>query len=142
MLAGADFPAGEPLGDNAIANQVPAAEAFPNQNPIFRRIFYLGRAVRITGLVATTKSRTIGEDPTPCLYFPLLKELRGNDSLSGISIVLRTRDNPDRYAPLLRQTFGDADPVLAVFDVRTMKIQLARALFLPRAEPSSSDSPA
>ncbi|WP_321476644.1 ABC transporter permease [uncultured Paludibaculum sp.] len=133
MLEGADFPPGEPQDDTVIVNQALAAKAFPNQNPIGRRISYLGRMVRITGLVATTKSRTIGEEPTPCLYFPLMKDLRGNDSLSGISLIIRTKGDPAAYAPLLRQTFRNVDPTLAVFDVRTMETQLAQALLLPKA---------
>ena len=106
---------------------------FPNQNPIGRRISYLGRKVRIAGLVATTKSRTIGEDPHPCLYFPMARDPRGNDSLTGMTLVLRTRGNPAGYAPLVRLAIRNIDPALAVFDVRTMDTQLAQALFLPRA---------
>jgi ABC-type antimicrobial peptide transport system permease subunit len=89
--------------------------------------------VRITGLVATTKSRTIGEDPHPCLYFPIARDLRGSDSLTGISLVLRTRGNPAGYAPLVRQAIRKIDPALALFDVRTMDTQLSQALILPRA---------
>ncbi len=133
LLAGQDFAPGAPAEDIAIANQALADKAFPNQYPVGRRIFYLGRMVRITGLVATAKSRTIGEEPRPCLYFPLAKELRGNDSLSGISLVLRTRGEPAAYAPPMRQVFRLIDPALAVFDVRTMQAQLDQALFLPRA---------
>ncbi|MGC4056017.1 MAG: ABC transporter permease [Paludibaculum sp.] len=133
LITGQDFPSGEPAEDIAIVNQALADKAFPNQNPVGRRIRYLGRMVRITALVATAKSRTIGEEPRPCLYFPLSKELRGNDSLSGISLLLRTRGEPAAFAPRMRQLFRDIDPALAVFDVRTMQTQLAQALFLPRA---------
>jgi predicted permease len=132
MIAGEDFRPGVPAEDIAIVNQALADKAFPRQNPVGRRIFYYGRMVRIVGLVATTKSRSIGEDPHPCLYFPIAKDLRGNDSLSGITLVLRTRGNPAAYAPLVRQTIRDIDPTLAVFDVRTMDTHLSQALFLPR----------
>ena len=89
--------------------------------------------VRVAGLVATAKSRSLGEDPQPCLYFPIARDLRGNDSLTGITLVLRTRDNPAGYAPLVRQAIRGIDPTLAIFDVRTMEAHLSQALFLPRA---------
>ena len=132
MIDGEDFRPGVPSEDIVIVNQALAGQAFPNQNPIGRRISYLGRTVRITGLVATTKSRTIGEDPHPCLYFPIARDLRGNDSLTGITLVLRTRGNPAGYAPLVRQTIRNIEPALAVFDIRTMDTQISKALFLPR----------
>jgi predicted permease len=133
LIEGEDFRPGVPAGDVVIVNQALAEKAFSKQNPVGRRISYFGRMVRIIGLVATTKSRTIGEDPHPILYFPIAKDLRGNDSLTGITLVLRTRGNPAAYAPLVRQTIRDIDPALAVFDVRTMDAHLSRALFLPRA---------
>jgi predicted permease len=132
MIAGEDFRPGIPAEDVVIVNQALANRAFPKQNPVGRRISYLGRTVRITGLTATTKSRTIGEDPRPCLYFPIARDLRGNDSLTGMTLVLRTRGNPAGYAPLVRQTIRNIDPSLAIFDVRTMDTQLSQALFLPR----------
>ena len=133
MLDGEDFRPGGSPDDIVIVNQAASDKAFPNQNPIGRRISYLGRKVRIAGLVATTKSRTIGEDPHPCLYFPMARDPRGNDSLTGMTLVLRTRGNPAGYAPLVRLAIRNIDPALAVFDVRTMDTQLAQALFLPRA---------
>jgi ABC-type antimicrobial peptide transport system permease subunit len=89
--------------------------------------------VRIAGLVATAKSRSIGEDPHPCLYFPIARDFRGNDSLTGITLALRTRGDPAGYAPLVRRVIRDIDPTLAIFDVRTLDTHLSRALFLPRA---------
>lgn len=132
MIAGEDFRPGLPAEDIVIVNQALADRAFPKQNPVGRRISYFGRSVRITGLVATTKSRSIGEDPRPCLYFPLAREVRGNDSLTGITLILRIRGNPSSYAPLVRRTIRDIDPTLALFDVRTMEAHLSRAMFPPR----------
>ena len=132
MIEGEDFRPGVPAEDIAIVNQALADKAFPRQNPVGRRILYFGGMVRIIGLVATTKSRSIGEDPHACLYLPIAKDLRGNDSLTGITLVLRTRGDPAGYAPQVRRTIGGIDPTLALFDVRTMDTHLSRALFLPR----------
>ena len=133
MLQGEDFRPGVPAEDIVIVNQALADEAFPKQNPIGRRIFHLGKMCRIIGLVATVKSRSIGEDPHSCLYLPIARNLRGNDSLTGITLILRTQGDAAGYAPLVRQTIRNIDPTLALFDVRTMEAQLSHALFLPRA---------
>ncbi len=99
-----------------------------------RRISYLGRTVRITGVVATTKSRTIGEDPRPGLYFPIAREMRGSDSLTGMTLVVRTKGSPAGYVPVVRRTIRDIDPSLAVFDIRTMDTH-SRRRFSCRAPP-------
>ena len=103
MIDGEDFRPGVAADDIVIVNQAAADKAFPQQNPVGRRIAYLGRSVRIVGLVATTKSRTIGEEPHPCLYFPIARDVRGNDSLTGITLILRTRGNPAGYTPPVLQ---------------------------------------
>jgi predicted permease len=132
MIAGEDFRPGIPADDIAIVNQAVADKAFARQNPIGKTISYLGRTVRIVAMVATTKSRTIGEEPHPCLYFPIARELRGNDSLTGITLAVRTRGNPAGYSTVVRQAIGRIDPALAVFDMRTMDAQITKALFVPR----------
>jgi predicted permease len=132
MIQGEDFRPGIPDDDIAIVNQALAGTAFPQENPVGKNISYLGRTVRIVALVATAKSRTIGEDPHACLYLPIARNLRGNDSLTGITLALRTRENPAGYEAALRRAIGRVDPALAVFDVRTMDAQISKALFLPR----------
>ncbi len=133
MIEGDDFRPGAPAEDLVIVNQALADKAFPKEDPVGRRILYFGKMVRIAGLVATAKSRSIGEDPRPCLYFPIAKDYRGNDSLTGITLAVRTRGNPAGFTTQVRQVFRDIDPSLAVFNVRTMDTHLSQALFLPRA---------
>jgi predicted permease len=132
IMDGEDYRPGVSSEDIVIVNQAAADRAFAKQDPIGRRISYLGRSVRIVGLVQTTKSRTIGEDPHPCLYFPLARDFRGNESLTGMTLVFRTRGEPAGYARLALRTIRNIAPDLAIFDVRTMDTQLSRALFLPR----------
>jgi predicted permease len=133
MIAGEDFRPGVPSGDTVIVNQALADKAFLKETPIGRRISYFGRSLRIVGLVATAKSRTIGEEPHACLYFPIAGDLRSNDSLSGITLAVLTRGDPAGYATPVRRMIRDIDPTLAVFDVRTMDTQISKALFVPRA---------
>jgi predicted permease len=133
QVSGTDFPAGAAADDLVILNQAAAATAFPNQDPAGRRISYLGRSLRIAGVVQTTKSRTIGEDPHPCLYLPLNRAMRGNDSLTGMTLVLRTKGDPAGFTRAVREAARRIDPTLAMFDIRTMDTQVSRALYLPRA---------
>jgi predicted permease len=132
LIAGEDFRGGVPADDILIVNQTFAAQAFPGENLVGRRIDFYKRSLRIVGVVATAKSRTIGEEPHACFYFPIARDARGNDSLTGITLALRTRGNPAGYATSVRKMIGLVEPTLAVFNVRTMNVQISQALFLPR----------
>jgi predicted permease len=132
FMSGDDFRPGSPAEGVVIVNQALADSGFPAQNPIGRRVSYGGRMLRIIGVVATAKSRTIGEDSRPCLYFPIAQDLAEGHSPTGITLLVRTRGNPAGYAPLVRRKIRDIDPALAVFDVRTMDTHLTNALLLPR----------
>jgi len=132
ILSGEDFPRGVPAEDIAMVNQTLAEKAFRGQNAVGRRIRYQGRTVRITGVVAASKSRTLGEDPHSCLYFPIMRETRGNDSMTGMTLLLRTNGEPLGYAAALREAMHKTDPGLAVFHVRSMEQQLERALTMAR----------
>ncbi len=132
ILEGEDFPEGSPSEDIALVNQELAKKAFPGRTPIGRRIHYQGRTVRITGVVATAKSRTIGEEPHACLYFPLASERKENEAMSGLTLVLRTARDPAGYMTVVRETIRSADPGLAVFHLRTMDQQLFEALTMAR----------
>jgi predicted permease len=133
MTGGVDFRPGVPDEDIVIANRALADRAFGmGQSPVGRYILYLGRKVTITGLVANAKSRTIGEDPHPCLYFPLARDPRGNDSLTGITLMVAARGDPAGYVQSVRQAIQGIDPELAISNVRTMDAHLEQALFVPR----------
>jgi predicted permease len=132
MIAGEDFRPGIPADDAVIVNQAFANQAFPGEDLIGRRIGFYRRTLHIAAVVATAKSRTVGEEPHACFYFPMAKEARGNDSLTGITLALRTRGNPAGYAAAVRQAVRKVDPALALFNVRTMDAQISQALFVPR----------
>jgi predicted permease len=132
MIAGGDFREGVPPEEEVIINEALAVRTFPGQNPVGRRVMHVGKLCRIAGVVATAKSRTIGEDAHPALYTAMAAQLRGNDSGTGMTLVVRTKGDPALFASGLRQIFRTLDPALAVFDVRTMDAQILKALFVPR----------
>ena len=133
LLAGEDFHFDQyATRKPAIVNQAFARAAFPNESPIGRRVLGDGRALDIVGLVTTAKSRSIGEDPRPIIYLPILNEYAAAEVPRGVTLVARTRDTAGSYAGALREAIRGADPGLAVFDVRTMDDAVEEALIVPR----------
>ena len=132
LLAGEDFHIDQTVERPAIVNDAFARMAFPNQSPIGRRVVGDGKGLQIVGLVATAKSRTIGEDPRPTIYVPILREYSAGDSGRAVTLVVKTRTTPAAYAGPLREAIRRADPSLAAFDMRTMESHVREALVVPR----------
>jgi len=130
MRAGQDFPRSADPEDVAILNDTLAGKAFPHQNPIGRSVLYHGHMLRIVGVVATAKTRSVGEDPRPSFYVPLLR--RPSEDLLGVTLLVKTTANPASYTQSVLQVMHGLDRALAVFDVRTMQTHLKNALVLPR----------
>jgi predicted permease len=133
FLAGEEFRADQAAaGRPAIVNDAFARAAFPNQSPIGRVVLGDGKKLEIVGLVATAKSRTIGEAPRPSLYLPILNEYSAREMPRGVTLVAKTTGASANYAGPLRDTIRGADRSLAVFDLRTMETHLSDALIMPR----------
>jgi predicted permease len=133
FLAGEDFRFDQPsMGGLAIVNDAFARAAFPNESPIGRRVLGDGKGPQIVGLVATAKSRTIGEGPRPTIFLPILTEYSAAENPRGITLVVKTSGPAASYTGQLREVLRRADPSLAVFDVRTMESHLREALIVPR----------
>jgi predicted permease len=132
FMAGQEFPAGEAAAGRAIVNDAFARAAFPGQSPLGRRVVGDGKNLEIVGIVSTAKSRTIGEDPRPIIYLPILDAYSSSETPRGVTLVVKTRDAAANHAGPVREAIRRADPSLAVFDVRTFESHLADALIVPR----------
>jgi hypothetical protein len=133
FLEGEDFPFdGGPDAGTAIVNEAFARSAFPGQSPMGRRIVGDGKSLIIAGRVATAKSRTIGEDPRPAIYLPLLPAYAASEAPRGVTLAVKTSNRAATYTQPLREVIRRADPTLAVFDVRTMESHLRDAMLVPR----------
>ena len=132
LLAGEDFSFETRAGRPAVVNEAFARAAFPDGSPIGRRVLGDGKALDIVGVVATAKSRTIGEPPRPTIYLPILNEYSAADAPRGVTLVVKTRDGAAFYSGAIREAIRGIDPSLAVFDVRTMENHLRDALLVPR----------
>jgi predicted permease len=131
LVQGEDFRPG--ATDVAILNRTAAEKLFPGINPIGRRVQGDDRKMlRVIGVVATSKSRMMVETPRPCIY----KALIGGgaaQSLTGVTLLVRTRGNPASHLQQVTAAVKSLDPALAVFDIRTMEQHLNNALLLQRA---------
>jgi ABC-type lipoprotein release transport system permease subunit len=92
----------------------------------------MGRRSRSRDSSPRRKSRSIGEEPRPTIYLPILSEYAAAEQPRGVTLVVRMRDTAAPSAYALREAIRSTDPTLAVFDVRTMESHLTEALLLPR----------
>ena len=84
LLAGDDFRSARAGTTRpAIVNEAFARAMFPGQSPIGRRVIGDGKALDVVGVVATAKSRSIGEAPRPSIYVPILNEVLGEGNAPG-----------------------------------------------------------
>ncbi len=132
FVAGEDFRPDKAGADGIILNRAAADRLFSGANPIGRRVRVDGKAMRVIGVVATAKSRMMVEAPRACIYKPLLGA-GTTGSITGMTLLARTRGNPAGFVPQLSEALRGADRGLALFDIRTMEQQLNDALLLQRA---------
>ena len=132
-----------PSSSVAVISQAMAKDLFAGQDPVGRTIEGEGfgargterRIYEVIGVVGNTKSKTVGEQLSPCLYLLMDQnpyEWAGFSSFvgSGVSLLIRTAGDPSRMAdPVLRQV-RKLDPDLPVYGIETMEEQVGKALLI------------
>jgi predicted permease len=113
----------------AVVNQTFAARYWPGRVAIgkrFRLTPAAGRApgpgasveqpwIEIVGIAEDTRYRTLSEEPTPFIYYPLAQ-----NAAPDTTIMLRTDSDPASFAAPLRAAVRALDPNMPVFGVQTM----------------------
>ncbi len=117
---------------SAVVNDTFQRMAFAGESAIGRRVVGDGKALDIVGVVATAKSRSIGETHRPAIYLPILSTYSAREIPPGVTLVAKTRDAPAAYAGPVREAIRRADSSVAVFDVRSMDSHVESALLAPR----------
>jgi predicted permease len=110
----------------AIINDTMAAEYWPNQDALGKRV-QLPRGknfLEIVGVVKTSNYQTLGESPQPCVFIPL----RQNFS-DGMTLYVRTEQDPATSLSSVRSEIHNIDPGLAVEDIRTGSKIIDQALW-------------
>jgi predicted permease len=115
-----------------IINETMAARAFPNQDPIGRRIISEKKPYTVVGVARNTKSRTLGEKPAVCAYLFVEPAPEKVFAFYGISILVKTAGNPRAHERTVRDAIAALDPSLAVFNTETMREHVDKSLLLPR----------
>ncbi|HNY39689.1 MAG TPA: ABC transporter permease [Bryobacteraceae bacterium] len=130
---GEDFRAAEYGEPVAIINQELARRLYPGENPLGRRVANAGRWARIIGVAANTKYRMLQEsEAMPMFYEPILTSYAANGSLDGVTMIIRSRQDPAALGEMVRKRIRSHDPELVINSIGTMEGHLREALFLPR----------
>ena len=116
----------------AIINETLARRYWPTGNPVGQRI-RLSRSpmapwVTIVGVVNDIRHVHLSLPPEPQLYVPYSQ----NAWYGWMSIIVRTRADPETIAKALRQTFRAVDPTVPFDGISFMEDRLANALSAPR----------
>ncbi|HEY6249123.1 MAG TPA: ABC transporter permease [Candidatus Angelobacter sp.] len=127
LLQGRDFNYNDSgsAPDVVIVNEAFARKAWPGEDAVGKAIPVVGtkRTGRVVGVVGTGKYRSLGEDPRPFVFKPLLQSY---DPTSAV--VVRTSVPPGAMVETVRREMAGIDPALAV-EAQTLKEHLQLALF-------------
>src|ERR1035438_5891671 len=132
MLRGRDFNLQTDEEHVAIINETTAANLFPGQDPIGRRMSQDKVSYTVIGVTRNSKSRTIGEKPTDAVFVFLNAAPEKANSFFGTTIMVKTFVNPRGLARTVREQIAALDPNMAVFTMETMQEHVDKSLLLPR----------
>jgi predicted permease len=129
LLEGRTFtPQDDALGPPVIiVNQRFANRFWPGESAVGKAVRTAGRERQVIGVMETGKYRSLGEPPTEFMWLPQREQFR-----TGMAIVARTRSDPNGVLRRITDIVREADPLLPVFDVRTMEDHMGTALLPAR----------
>ena len=93
------------------------------------------KTYEVIGVVGDTKSKTIGEAVTPCLFELAAQneeDLEGFSPFGGVSLVIKTAGKPKALARAVQQQVERLDPGLPIYGVETMEEQVGKSLVVAR----------
>ncbi|HEY0321333.1 MAG TPA: ABC transporter permease [Pyrinomonadaceae bacterium] len=113
-----------------IVNETFARKFFPNQEAIGRRFNFDGPEEpfwEIVGVAADGKYNTLGEEPKPAFYRPLLRNYN-----TSTSLVARNLGDSQTAIAALRREVQSLDPTLPLYGVKTLTEHMQMPLFPAR----------
>lgn len=131
IVAGQGFTPADVDGDRIIiVSQAFVDRYYPGEDLVGRTITTARAAaeLRIVGVAADAKVRTLGEAPRPFVY-----ELMGQVSFFGMQVVVKGIGTSEELVATARRTLDEVSPNMALFEeIKTMNEHLALLLFPPR----------
>jgi predicted permease len=133
LLAGRDIsPADQKRAPRvAVVNQAVVDDLFPHENPLGRRVRITtdpsDRGFEIVGVVETGKYRFLSDSNQPAIFLPI-----DQVNAAWTTLVVRTEIPSGATANLLRKTALAIDPGLTLFQMGSLKEQLALPFFPAR----------
>jgi len=119
-----DDAAGPPV---IMVNEHMAKHFWPGQSAIGKVVSTAGKDRQVIGVLETGKVRSLGEAPLDMMYLPLRERFS-----TGVTVVARTRSDPQVVLRRVRELVRAADPDMPIFDVRTMENHMGIALLPAR----------
>jgi predicted permease len=129
LLQGRDFTWRDDMGAPGviIINETLARRLWPGQNPLGKRL-RVGDAkspyLEVIGVAKDGKYRSLGEEPKPYMYFPVLQRYR-----PALTLLVRTAGDPRSLVGGIRQQVQALDPKLPIYEIKTMKEHMTYALW-------------
>ena len=113
-----------------VVNETFARRFWPGQTPLGKRIRSKvdGPFWEVIGVAKDGKYWSLGEDPQPFIYFPMLRDYEGTAALVVASDV-----EPTGLINAIRREVQQMDSNLPVYDVKTMNDHMRLSLFPLRA---------
>jgi predicted permease len=110
-----------------VINETFARRFWPGQDAIGKRFRYSradGPLVEVAGVVKDGKYFSLGEDPQPFFYLPLLQSY-----VEPTTLVARTTNNPNAALTTIRGEVLKLDPTMPFAEVKTMTEHMSLSLF-------------
>ncbi|MBI3982423.1 MAG: ABC transporter permease [Gemmatimonadetes bacterium] len=120
--------AGAPLA--VMVNEVFARRYWPGQDPLGKRVSITGPDGpyrEVVGIVQDGKYRSLGEEPLPFLFVPLLQNYR-----SSMTMHVRAATDPAGVLRAVRSAVGELDPNLPLYNHTILTEALAVAVLPQR----------
>jgi predicted permease len=132
LLRGRDFAETDRKGspEVVVVNETLAAMLWPNEDALGKRLSTAGPEgpfLEVVGVARAGKYRSLGEEPYPYVYQPVLQSYDPK-----MTLVVRTTGEPQALAPAVREQIRALDAKLPIADVKTFSDQLNLSLFPSR----------
>jgi predicted permease len=132
LLRGRDFAENDRKGspEVVVINETLAAMLWPHEDALGKRLSTAGPEgpfLEVVGVARDGKYRSLGEEPRPYVYQPVLQSYDPK-----MTLVVRTAGEPQALAPAVREQIRALDAKLPIADVKTFRDQLNLSLFPSR----------